>query len=197
MKRRDFLFTLPAIASVRGVPDAHAVSAPVWSNTASFGVQQGQSYSLNLLCSDPQGLAVVFSALSTLPFGVVLNQSSGVISVSSQTAAGTYGARFRAFNGLVASDSPFLNMVVTAVPVVNEPPPPQPPPLANSALVITPSLNFKKDFNVWGGVFWNKYQVDKREGIIGWCDGDHGDDNPYSNSVRYFNTGNAPFHGIP
>jgi hypothetical protein len=69
-------------------------------------------------------------------------------------------------------------------------------------LKITATFNFKKDLIVGAGVFWNKYQVDKREGIIGWCDGDHGESGairkgpPDGNSVRYFNTGKEPFHGI-
>lgn len=68
---------------------------------------------------------------------------------------------------------------------------------AKSELKISTYFNFKKDLVVAAGVCWNKYQVDKREGIIGWCDGDHGDANPTSNSVRYLNTGTEPFHGIP
>lgn len=73
---------------------------------------------------------------------------------------------------------------------------------SDSELKITPHFHFKKDVIVRAGVFWNKYQIDKREGLIGWCDGDHGESGaigagpPDSNSVRYFNTGSEPFHGI-
>ncbi len=192
MKRRDFVFTLPAIVGTSSFRNAHAAAAPLWSSVSTFSIQQGQIYSLGSLCADPQGLPLVFSALATLPFGVVLDQSTGSLAVSGQTASGSYGVRFRAFNGLIAADSPYMTLSVTVVPVSN----PSPTPVSNSSLVITPSFNFKKDLKVTAGVFWNKYQVDKRGGIIGWCDGDHGEYGGDANSVRYFNTGQAPFHGI-
>jgi len=195
MKRRDFLYTLPAIASTPSAGLAQTGTAPIWAAATSFSVQQGSAYALTLMCSDPRGLPLVFTALSTLPFGVTLDKSTGALSVSGQTAAGTYGVRFRAFNGIVAADSPFMTLAVSAVPVVAEPQP-APGPIPNQSLTITATWNFKKDVPLKGGAFWNKYQVDKRDGIIGWCDGDHADISPESNSVRYFNTGSSAFHGI-
>lgn len=193
MKRRDFLFTLPAIVGTSGISNVYAIAAPLWSSVSTFSIQQGQSYSLSLLCADPQGLPLMFSALATLPHGVILDQASGMLSVSTQTAIGTYGVRFRAFNGLIAADSPFMTLGITVLPASDPTPP---PPVTNSSLVITPSFNFKKDLKVTAGIFWNKYQVDKRGGIIGWCDGDHGEYGGDANSVRYFNTGQSTFHGI-
>ena len=198
MKRRDFLFTLPAIVTTQGIGSAQAVTAPLWAATTKFSIQQGKSFKLSALCADPTGLPLVFSALGTLPFGVSLDKNTGTVSVSTQTAAGNYGIRFRAFDGLIAADSPFLTMAISAVPVFDPP-----PPSVQGSLIITPSFNFAKDVFVSAGVFWNKYQVDKRGGIIGWCDGDHNEPSKLipneqdANSVRYFNTGSAPFHGVP
>jgi len=198
MKRRDFLYTLPAIASTPNAGLAQTGTAPLWSSATSFTIQQGKTYALTLMCSDPRGLPLVFTALSTLPFGVSLDKTSGALSVGSTTSTGTYGVRFRAFNGIVAADSPFMTLAISAAPVIAEPEPqPASGPVPNASLTITATWNFKKDLYIQGGAFWNKYQVDKREGIIGWCDGDHGDSDPDSNSVRYFNTGSSHFHGIP
>ena len=196
MKRRQFLFTLPAIVSTSGIGSAHAVAAPIWASSTGFAIQQGKTYSLAALCADPSGLPLIFSPLSTLPFGVSLDKNTGALTVSSQTSTGSYGVRFRAFNGLVAADSAFLTMSVSAVAA-------PPPPAIQGPMVFTPSFSFAKDVFIGAGVFWNKYQVDKREGIIGWCDGDHSEPTKLvpkeedANSVRYFNTRPTPYLGIP
>ncbi|MCC7549090.1 MAG: hypothetical protein IT532_15115 [Burkholderiales bacterium] len=197
MKRREFLLTVPALVATPSFGQTTG-SAPIWSDAAGFSIQQGKTYALGALCSDPQGLPLVFSALSTLPYGVFLDKSSGTLTVSTQTATGNYGIRFRAFNGLIASDSPFYSLSIGASAVVQPP-----PPAVQGSLIIKPSFNFKKDLYVSAGVFWNKYQVDNRGGIIGWCDGDHAEPSKIvlgeadANSIRYFNTSNVPFHGIP
>jgi hypothetical protein len=129
MKRREFVMSLPALAGTPSVSSA-ATAVPVWYSMSALSVQQGASFDLHTLCQDPQGLPLIFAALSALPFGVTLNRETGILSVGDLTAAGGYGVRFRAFNGLAAADSPFLTLRIAAAAA--------PTPIQNGRVITQP-----------------------------------------------------------
>lgn len=71
--------------------------SPVWSSLNLWSVQQGSFFNLNSVCSDQDaGDSLSFTALSNLPAGISLNQSTGVLSIGSSVPAQAYSVSFRA-----------------------------------------------------------------------------------------------------
>jgi len=172
-----------------------ANAKPVWT-TATLNLQPGQVVSLNGLCQDPEGQQLSFAEPATLPAGF---QRNGAALTVPQTA-GMYSVSLSASDGVNPPVLVALQVTVTA------------PPVSSGSFAATLAIGIKQNtvFPI-AGVKWNRWLMDKRGGIIGFADADHGEaqgaggssaasidgQQRYDdNSVMYFNDTATPFGGI-
>ncbi|HEY1308145.1 MAG TPA: putative Ig domain-containing protein [Vicinamibacterales bacterium] len=107
---------------------------PALSNPGPQSATVGQSVSLQLVGSDPDGQAVTYSA-TNLPAGLTLSASTGFIS-GAGTTAGTYSVNANVSDGILTA-SQIFNWTMAAAPA----PPTVPPPdtTAPSVNIMTPT----------------------------------------------------------
>ena len=111
---------------------------PVLSNPGTQSATVGQSVSLQLVGSDPDGQPVTFSA-TNLPAGLTLSAGTGFVS-GTGTTAGTYSVTARVSDGILTASQTF-NWTMAAAPAPTPPPPTVPPPdtTAPSVSIMTPT----------------------------------------------------------
>ncbi|HKE83962.1 MAG TPA: putative Ig domain-containing protein [Vicinamibacterales bacterium] len=109
---------------------------PVLSNPGTQSATVGQSTSLQLVGSDPDGQAVTFSA-TNLPAGLTLSASTGFIS-GTGTTAGTFSVTARVSDGILTASQAF-NWTMAAAPAPPPPTVPSPDTTAPSVSIMTPT----------------------------------------------------------
>jgi hypothetical protein len=94
---------------------------PTLANPGNQSSATGQQVSLQLMGSDPDGLAVTYTATG-LPAGLTLGASTGFIG-GAATSAGTFSVTARAFDGVLTSAPQTFTWSVTTAPAVDTTPP--------------------------------------------------------------------------
>ena len=96
--------------------------APTITNPGTQSIQEGQTLSLQLQASDPDGNTITYSA-SNLPTGATIDGLSGVLSWTPQgSQAGTYSITVTASDSFGGSDSETFSVVVSDNPSLPESP---------------------------------------------------------------------------
>lgn len=129
--------------------------APVWASTTLISVAQGNTYDLHIICSDQDvGDSITFTALTSLPIGVNLNQNTGVITVASNTIVGAYSLSIRATD-LTGRTADKINLTLSVTPASAQPTWSGSLPLSfNFTPGVSSSINLSQYVTNWNANQW-------------------------------------------
>jgi hypothetical protein len=103
--------------TVTGSTNTSSNLPPIWSSSANLGqAPRNVAFTANLLATDPEGTAIVYSAAS-LPTGLSLNTNTGVVTGTPTNAAGNYTFVVQASDGLASTSQTFSLELTNAAPV--------------------------------------------------------------------------------